>query len=447
MEFQTLKKNHKKEIIIGAVIISLLIITIIFTTTRAKYQTAESINIAKGTINYKPYDFKIMAMYQQENNGNYKEVNTMPSSGYIINESKSYCTKDNVNKDNNAILKTVNGEHVIKNLTKSDKCYLYFDRPTSVSTILQTLNKSARPNYQTLTENTTGTIFTEQDDDGLTYYYAGAVDNNWVKFAGFYWRIIRFNGDGTIRLIYNGTTADQTGEGTQIGKSAFNEQNNDNAYVGYMYGTPGSDTYEASHANTNSSIIKSVIDTWYKTNIVDKGFSAKVDTNAGFCGDREPSTSDVLSNGLGGTGTTLTYYGAFIRFRKGNTNLSNPTPTLKCPDKANDLYTVSSANKGNKSLTYPVGLISVDEVSAAGAILGMENSIYYLYTGETYWTMSPYNSDTAGYTHAFNMDNYGQIGWNNLTGTSGVRPVINLKADTTFATGGDGTASNPYVVQ
>ena len=90
------------------------------------------------------------------------------------------------------------------------------------------------------------------------------MDNNWVSFAGFYWRIIRINGDGSIRLIYSGDSSSgpvETGESTQIGTSAFNEQFNDNAYVGYMYGTSGSGTYEETQANINDSTIKTVLDT------------------------------------------------------------------------------------------------------------------------------------------------------------------------------------------
>jgi len=449
MEFQTLRKSHKKELIIGVLMISLFIITIIFTTTRAKYQTAESINIAKGTISYKPYDFKIMAIYQQNSSGEYTEISNMPDAKkYKINESKSYCTIDNVNHDNNAILKTENGKHFFSNLTKSDKCYLYFDKVsvTNVEELLASKTIAIRENFQTLTSNTTGTIYGDYDDDGLTYYYAGAVDDNWVKFAGFYWRIIRINGDGTIRLIYNGTTTGQTGEGTQIGTSAFNENYDDNAYVGYMYGTAKSDTYEATHANTNSSTIKTVIDNWYKTNIVDKGFSNKVDTNAGFCGDRDNYTNEAGTISGGGTGTTITYYGAYTRFVPTSVS-SNSAPTFKCKS-ANDLYTVSGASKGNKSLTYPVGLISVDEVNAAGTKFAVVNNSYYLYTNKVYWTISPYTYDNSNYARVFVVGSDGSfIGGNfmNNSNNFGVRPVINLKADTIFSSG-DGTSSNPYVV-
>jgi len=326
--------------------------------------------------------------------------------------------------------KTINGEVKVE----------FAERVITKEDILASLTKATRPNFETLTENTTGTIYQAEDDDGTSYYYAGAVDNNWVKFAGLYWRIIRFNGDGTIRLIYNGVEPVQTGEGTQIGTSAFNEQNNDNAYIGYMYGTPGSDTYESTHANTNNSTIKIVVDNWYKTNINDAGFSAKVDTNAGFCGDRDNYTNEAGTTSGGGTGTTATYYGAFTRFVPDSVK-NNPTPTLKCKN-ASDLYTVSGASKGNKSLTYPVGLITADEVNAAGAVYGTANSSYYLYTNSLYWTMSP--SYYGGGAVVFNIDSTGFLGAYWVTSTWGVRPVINLKANTLFI--GNGTSSNPYVV-
>ena len=91
-------------------------------------------------------------------------------------------------------------------------------------------------------------IYQTQDDYGTTYYFRGAVENNYVKFADYYWRIVRINGDGSIRMIYDGTTAHANGESSsdrQIGTSAFNQNYDDNAYVGYMYGTPGSNTEES----------------------------------------------------------------------------------------------------------------------------------------------------------------------------------------------------------
>ena len=91
----------------------------------------------------------------------------------------------------------------------------------------------------TETENTYGYLCKAKDAYGDSYYYRGNVTNNYVKFADKYWRIVRINGDGTVRVIYDGTSAHANGESSedrQIGTSEFNSGYNDNAYVGYMYG-------------------------------------------------------------------------------------------------------------------------------------------------------------------------------------------------------------------
>ena len=119
MDFQTLKKSHKKQIVIGALVICVIGGALTFATTRAKYKLTEDLELAKGTVNYKPYDFKIMAMYKSEDKTNYTEINEMPSSGYIINESKSYCNKSDGTKDTTAILKTINNNHTISGLKKN----------------------------------------------------------------------------------------------------------------------------------------------------------------------------------------------------------------------------------------------------------------------------------------------------------------------------------------
>ena len=108
-------------------------------------------------------------------------------------------------------------------------------------------------------EDAENLVCSAPDDYGTSYYFRGNVTNNYVKFAGYYWRILRINGNGSIRILYDGTVAHQNGESSidrQIGESAFNENDNDNAYVGYMYGTPGSSTYEDTHANINDSTLK-----------------------------------------------------------------------------------------------------------------------------------------------------------------------------------------------
>ena len=128
MNFEVLKKSHVKRNIIIGVGVVLIISAVILNFTRARYRITQSIPLVNGTINYIPYDFKMVAMYQENDSGEYIEIDTMPSSGYVINEEQSYCTIDGENKDDNANLYTnSNGEHVIANLQKGSKCYLYFD--------------------------------------------------------------------------------------------------------------------------------------------------------------------------------------------------------------------------------------------------------------------------------------------------------------------------------
>ena len=288
------------------------------------------------------------------------------------------------------------------------------------------LASANRPTGQTTDWTNNGT--------GITYYYAGDTNevNNWVSFAGFYWRIIRINGDGSIRMIYQGTSANETGTGTQIQTSAFNSSYNYNRYVGYMYGSSNSD-YNSTHANTNPSTIKRILDTWYNNNIVKNGFKDYVDGNAGFCGDRR------VSSGTGG-GTRSTDYQPYTR-------ISNSSPSLSC--NKNDIYTTDEFELGNGALTYPIGLISADEAMFAGIPnCNSSNSNNYLYTGQHYWTMSPSDYNGRYGASGFFVNSDGCLGaafygvtWND----PGVRPVINLKANVTILSG-DGSSLNPYKI-
>ena len=227
-------------------------------------------------------------------------------------------------------------------------------------------------------------------------------------------------------MIYQGTETNVTGEDTQIQTSTFNSNWNNNMYVGYMY-----DNNQV-HGLMNDSTIKKVLDRWYQNNLVD--VADEIDGNAGFCGDRTPYSGT-------GLGITVTNYAAFGRF----SSSSNVNPTFECTDKR-DLYTTSGSEDGNGALTYPIGLITIDEVVYAGGARGTSNSnlSYYLYTGEQYLTMTPYvyNGST---TDIFMVTLNGSFLNTNTLSSWGVRPVINLKADVQI-TGGSGTSSNPYVI-
>ena len=348
-------------------------------------------------------------------------------------QNNSYTVELESKEENQMVCTQLNGTSKIICSDKIEGVQLCPEGATACNTILASKTIATRDSFSsTLTTDTTGTIYQAQDGDGTTYYFAGAPTDNWVRWAGFYWRIIRINGDGTIRLIYNGTSTTTTGTGTQIQTSAFNSSYNNNAYVGFKY------TTNNVHGTGTNSTILGVLNTWYQNNLA--RYADDLDGNAGFCGDRTPSTSSSSINNSGGTGTTTTYYAGYVRYY-GNTSL---TPTFECANDS-DLYTTSGSSDGNKALQYPIGLISMDEVWYAGGYQA-NNTSYYLYTGQNYWTMSPFYF-FSGYARVFNVNSTGSlIGNYFVTSTApGVRPVVNLKADVQISTG-SGTSSNPYVI-
>ena len=371
-------------------------------------------------------DISIIGTYIEENGG-YKEVSEIPREGYELNTDKSVC-------NNNAKLgwDKENSRIYVEKLNKSGtECTLYYDKYVSAKDTILANSKvnEGTPNFNRVATIDEG-IYKAEDDWGESYYFRGAVTNNWVKFAGYYWRIIRINGDGSIRLIYNGTNA-ATGDSTQISTSAFNSTYNNNMYVGYMY------TSGQVHGLGTNSTIKGVLDNWYTTNIANKGYGDQVSKEAGFCGDREPSTSSSTSNGSGGTGTTTTYYGGYIRLAN-----STKSPTLKCKNNE-DMYTVSGSGRGNKALINPIGLITADEVAMAGGVYGSNNQSYYLYAGQNYWIISP-SYFSIGIAFVFFVSSDGFLNDARVDSTLGVRPVINIASDVEIT--GSGTSTDPYVV-
>ena len=442
MKFQTLKKSHLKRNIIMGVICVAIISAVVLNFTRAKYRTTQSIPLVNGTINYELSDLNLIGVYIEDGE-DYTKVDQIPDTGYTFNQEKSYCKIGDEKQD-----MTITYDMNTKNLTiapmtsKGTKCYLYFnEQKILLADAIKRDNQinSGTPNFASVATTDEG-VFKTQDDWGDSYYFRGAVNNNWVSFAGYYWRIIRINGDGSIRMIYSGNGSPATtGTGTQIGTNTFSINGstyNNNAYVGYMY------TVGQVHGLGTNSGIKNTLDSWYQTNIANKGYGDKVSTEAGFCGDREPSTNSSTSNGAGGTGTTQTYYGGYIRLVN-----STKSPTLKCKNNE-DMYTVSGSSRGNKALTNPVGLITADEVAMAGGVYGQTNQSYYLYTNSAYWTMSPYYFDVGGsnsWAYVFRVNSSGQLGGYWVSNAYGVRPVINLSTDVT-AKLGNGTSSTPYEI-
>ena len=268
--------------------------------------------------------------------------------------------------------------------------------------------------------STNGIYMTTDTDSGNpVYYYRGNVDNH-IIFANFCWRIVRTTETGGVKLIYDGVPSNgqcnNTGPNIAIGASKFNESASNAEYVGYMYGSSIDDT-----ANTNDSTIKGVIDDWYKTNMT--SYTSQLEDTV-FCNDR--------SHG------SYLYFGAWTRL------YDNKTPTLKCQN-AKDKFTVEVSN-GNGALTYPVGLITADEIAYAGGVYARTNKSFYLYMGlgQFYWIMSP--AESAGrYAGVFSLGSDGQLAGSDVTYSRWVRPVVSLKSEAAIS-GGLGTSADPFIV-
>ena len=279
------------------------------------------------------------------------------------------------------------------------------------------------------TSTTDDGMYAMKDDVGTSYYYRGAVPDNWVSFAGFLWRVIRVNGDNTVRMIYSGTKASHTGAGTQIGTSTFNSSHNSPKYVGYMYGDTDA-TEEEAFTNKNNSTIKGVIDTWYQNNL--SSYSGYLADEV-FCNDRTLASTSTYSS------SNNFYYAGWERLAN-----TNKAPQLTCPNLARDGFTTTTSSIGNKSLTYPIGLITADEVSLAGGVWGTDNNSYYLYTGQWYWALSAgcWNGVNA---YEFNVSSFGYLYSNIVNASVVARPVVSLRTST-LVTSGTGTETDPYVI-
>ena len=436
------KNNKRRFIVIFTVCCILLLAGVLLYNSFAVFTEEKEFNVINGTYQ-DPGDIYFAYYVDGVITRDLPKQNT----GYIFDEESSNCTNGVVPTFDNSTWEFT-ADYSGYNATDytRTKCNLYFKKTKTVSTVLGDLEvytyipdftKSACDDAAC--ESHEKGIFETTDDDGVSYYYRGSVENNYVSFAGYYWRIIRINGNGSIRMIYDGTNPHANGEESadrQIGTSQFNSLNNDNMYVGYMY------TSGDAHGLGTSSKIKQANDNFYSSNL--SNYATYIDTNSGFCGDR--STLNMQS-GVG-TGVEATYYKGYLRILISN-------PKLNC-ENINDYYTASSSIIGNKALQYSVGLITADEVMLAGSSGGVFDGTYsyqkptpnnYLITGQAFLTITPTGGNYAfGYsvwtTGIFRITNRGCFNDGGVEVESGLRPVINIRSDVTVS--GDGTMGSPY---
>ena len=295
-----------------------------------------------------------------------------------------------------------------------------------------------------------------EDDNGTSYYFRGAVTNNYVEFANKCWRIVRVGGDGSVKLILHNdnptgaanpcdaannsaSAAFARFSGTTY-TSAFNAKYTDNAYVGFKYGTAGASDYAPTHANTNNSTILTNLETWYNNNL--KTYESVI-ADTVWCNDKTNVTDTTYNphnwsnvSGLG-YGTNVTYYGATQRLVSTSGSAGGTGPSLKC-------------NGELSKITSKVGLITADELAFAGYARGQNNTTTYLQENATdtyWWSLSPYYFngsfafvwDVRGSDGFFGSDYVGYA-----SGPSGVRPSISINPSTNVT--GDGTSSSPFII-
>ena len=291
-----------------------------------------------------------------------------------------------------------------------------------------------------------------EDDYGTSYYFRGAVTNNYVEFANKCWRIVRVGGDGSVKLIlHNDNTAgvanpcDSANNSASAAfarysettyTSAFNTNYNDNAYVGFKYGTVGASDYATTHANTNNSTILTNLEAWYNNNL--KTYE-KVIADTVWCNDKTVTDKTYNPwnwsnvNGLG-YGTNVTIYGATQRLVSTSRSAGGTGPSLKC-------------NGELSKITSKVGLITADELAFAGYAFNIGNTTTYLQENATdsrWWSLSPnyFIGDRANVWLVYGSN--GNFDYNSVYSAGGVRPSISLKSTTNVT--GNGTSSSPFII-
>lgn len=439
-----------------------------------------------------------LAIFIQNDMDEYESATTtvFPTDGYELNSKKTTC---------------INGGKIAQDPTtkkislitgQEEKCSLYFDTIRfRVQEAIEAMEnartpkgvKEGKPNFTEVASDN-NEIYSMIDDYGTSYYYRAHATNNYVKFGKWsddtesfimgrssgdvakyntiqeceaemsscqqkdyagkdmYWRIIRINGDGSVRMMYDGIdtypNGSREGDRLAILSEPWANSYDDPKYTGWMYGgNEGEHSTSKAQAQKNEtdSNAKKVVDEWYKANFVNTEFE-KYMSDSIFCNDRSMSDTAYSWTDFDtalGYGANTTVYGAYKRFKVAADTIEDPIFT--CPQK-NDAFTVSDTLKGNGALTYPVGLLTADEIVAVGNY--RDDRVSFLTKENFHRTMSPmglhYNG-SAGIYHLNGID--GMLSTTSTPSKAAYSPVINIKAEYAKNFIGNGTASNPYRIE
>ncbi len=417
------------------------------------------------------------------------------SKGYVINvtglesnEEKSFDLRlwmDGAVTQSDGLNKTWEGSVVVTAVAENHATWNNPGEGTLLAAIKRdnTVKSPTTTPGSAVSSSTEALLASTQDDYGTSYYFRGAVTNNFVEYANMCWRIVRVTGDGSIKLVlynYNGLTSTNNTPSSSMPcnvtgndyafaryegdtyKSAFNSSYNDNAYVGFMYGTAGASSYAVAHANTNASTILTNLNKWY-TNVLSKqtNFDDSQLADTIWCNDKSVVTDATFNPGSYTLGTNYgyeenaSYYSATKRLVQASSWSAGGTgPSLICPNDNNggklSKFTVSDTTNGNGALSgyAKVGLLTADEIALAGGAYSTTNSTYYIKGNSNagfWWALSPFgffgNDASVWVVDGFN----GRLDGVHVNGINGVRPSLSLVSNIKISSG-TGTATNPYKI-
>ena len=276
-------------------------------------------------------------------------------------------------------------------------------------------------------------------DDTFKYVYGNDVTWDGTKYTltDTYTSTSGWSTDRTTAAKkYHYTCLNTTGECTSV---YYIHYFGSSSYIYYLKLSSGKNIEDAKNemfTNTTCSTMKKTIDSWYKNNMT--AYTEKLEDII-WCNDRTLYSGSLAGKDVD-AGTAGSYFSAYNRI------YTKRSPSVECPNESRDGFTVSTLSGGNGKLTYPVGLLTADEVMLAGG-RNTNNSNYYLYTGQKYWLLSPFSFGLiSNLAFFFSVQSDGYLGDSSVANSNGARPSVSL-APGTRITEGAGTVNSPYVIE
>lgn len=333
--------------------------------------------------------------------------------------------------------------------------YFPYSENTMAYTIINNVKSGTLVGKSTFTENLSATnmvetmstasdkiLSTAEDDGGTTYYFRGNPTDNYVNYAGMCWRIVRIQGDGSIKLVLaSEKTCSTTNLTTNSGYATDGATGTQGTILTANYGYKMVNSYYIndyinSASSTNNARTK--LNAWLERKITSESDKALLKNETWCIGDQTNGYSYDDTGEVVGTVSDLINSGTSFEFTAGNKYFVTKTPSYKCETTGVD---------GEIDINK-VGMLTFDEIVYAGGG-NSSNSNYYLNNNATtnyWWALSPdrFTSDFDG-VYSFYVGDDGVVNRNLMVGSNALRPAVSLKSSTQI-TGGNGTVSNPYTI-